>query len=257
VLIISPLIASVAAAALATAPLQSDQGDQQASDRVLDEVTTTGQQFELGAQTGELLIRPVMYTSGNRQGSIVRQVDMFISPVEEVSNGEARLYTEQQRTRYRISMNVPVVNPTGTRFKLRTNGKIDLGTRRLDLPAGSYVISEIRYSIADRFGDGRGFFIPTHTTRSYCLTEETYIFDIENGETQFFGALALTALPTNSARWGAHYPVVGVDQRLDLISGREQENKDAIAEMDFDLVSVAAEKGLCANNNYQVSALAP
>ncbi|MEM9668733.1 MAG: hypothetical protein AAF950_07385 [Pseudomonadota bacterium] len=255
----APLSAVFIAASLASTPLQDKEDN---GSRVLDEIETRGQQFELGPQTGEFFIRPVMYTQFEGGNSPALSVELFFSPVEEIKDGVARIYSEQKRSRYRVSVGVPVANPTGTRIKQFKGNKIDLGTRRLKLPGGSYALSEIRYFItpvSTPFGRGAGPLVNNgiRVTRSYCLSEETYIFDVKNGESQFFGALALTPFPSNSAKWREHYPVIGIDSSLEHLSGRAARESENIQDMDFDLVALEPSDGLCGTANYTVAALAP
>ena len=205
------------------------------------------------------------HSTGNR----VRQVEFYFSPVEETSDGFATLYTEQARSRYRVSVGVADLSPVGTNFKTKTD-RIDLGTRSLDLPGGTYVLSEIRYITRTNSGGGglgntalgtvsrSGTAVSGVTgSRSYCLTEETYAFDIRNGETMFLGGMAVNELHSNKARWSEHFPIIGVDNRLELVSGPHAQNTDNIVPLEFDLLAFEAEPRLCGSRQYQVSALGP
>ena len=250
-----PISAVVSMAVLAATPQDSEPKDKSSEARVLDEITTTGREFNIGPQTGEFIFRPVLYTIG-ANGSPARQIDFFFSPVIETSSGLAVLYNEQERQRYRVSVVVPIINPTGTRLKQTRGSKIDLGTHRLNLPGGTYVLSEIRYGFVESFS-GRRTFRTTRTTRSFCLSPETYAFDIQNGKSQFLGGLALAPFPTNISRLRSHHPVRGVDNRLELVSGPASRNIENVEPLEFDLLAFEAQEGLCGNRQYEVAALAP
>ena len=89
------------------------------------------------------------------------------------------------------------------------------------------------------------------------MTEETYAFDIRNGETMFLGGMALNELPSNRARYSEHFPIIGVDNSLELLSGPHAQNTDNIVPLEFDLLAFEAEPRLCGSRQYQVSALGP
>ncbi|MEM9668732.1 MAG: hypothetical protein AAF950_07380 [Pseudomonadota bacterium] len=248
-------------AVMAVIPAIAQNNAEAAEDdtRVLEEVTTLTDPSDLEAPPdGELLIRPVLYTQGRSQNSAVRRIDLFFSPVETVKSDAATLYMEQERTRYRISVDIPIVAPTGTRLSLSQGRTIDLGMESVEMPGGTYVLSEVRYGFNSRAGVGAGqVFNDTRTTRSYCLTDETLIFYLNEGERQFLGALAFSALPTNDARWATHHPLAGVDRRLDMIRGEDDEAMETITLTDFGLVPVEQSPGLCADESNRTSAIAP
>ena len=265
---ITQAAAALFLAAGATTPTAVDHSQSVDQEQTLDEVVTIGPNNpELGPQTGKFIFRPVLYLKPHSNGDRVRQVEFYFSPVEETRDGFATLYTEQARSRYRVSVGVPALNPTGTNFKTKTD-KIDLGTRSLDLPGGTYVLSEIRYNTRTdsiRFNgqtssevlDLGNVFIDVTGSRSYCLTEETYAFDIRNGETMFLGGMALNELPSNRARWSEHFPIIGVDNSLELVSGPHAKNTDNIVPLEFDLLAFEAGPRLCSSRRYQTSALGP
>ena len=258
-LFITQAAAALFLAAGATTPTAVDHSQSVDQEQTLDEVVTIGPNNpELGPQTGKFIFRPVLYLKPHSNGDRVRQVEFYFSPVEETRDGFATLYTEQARSRYRVSVGVPALNPTGTNFKTKTD-KIDLGTRSLDLPGGTYVLSEIRYNTRSP-SDGVVFgntAIDATGTRSYCLTEETYAFDIRNGETMFLGGMAVNELHSNKARWSEHFPIIGVDNRLELVSGPHAQNTDNIVPLEFDLLAFEAGPRLCSSRRYQTSALGP
>ena len=259
----SVVTAFLLTAATTTIPVTHDSVQNIDQEKTLDEIITEGPiNPEFGPQTGEFLFRPILYLKPHSTGRRVRQIDFYFSPVEENVDGVASLYSHQLKQRYRVSVRVPLLNPTGTNFRLKTD-RIDLGTHTLDLPGGTYVLTEIRYNLlrsprsiitsgpAPIFsGSGIG-------TRSYCLTEETYAFDIQNGETKFLGGMAVNELASNPARWKEHFPIIGVDNRLELVSGKHADNTDNIIPIDFDLLAFEADPKLCGSRQYQVSALGP
>ncbi len=251
-------------AATTTIPVTHDSVQNIDQEKTLDEIITEGPiNPEFGPQTGEFLFRPILYLKPHSTGRRVRQIDFYFSPVEENVDGVASLYSHQLKQRYRVSVRVPLLNPTGTNFRLKTD-RIDLGTHTLDLPGGTYVLTEIRYSL--RSSRGINFTSSPaatvsgsriDTARSYCLTEETYAFDIQNGETKFLGGMAVNELASNPARWKEHFPIIGVDNRLELVSGKHADNTDNIIPIDFDLLAFEAGPKLCGSRQYQVSALGP
>ena len=256
---ITQAAAALFLAAGATTPTAVDHSQSVDQEQTLDEVVTIGPSNpELGPQTGEFLFRPILYLKPHSNGNRVRQVEFYFSPVEETRDGFATLYTEQARTRYRVLVGVPFLNPVGTKRRTKTR-RIDLGTRSLDLPGGTYVLSEIRYNTRSP-SDGVVFgntAIGVTGSRSYCLTEETYAFDIRNGETMFLGGMAVNELPSNKAQWSEHYPIIGVDNSLELVSGPHAQNTDNIVPLEFDLLAFEAEPRLCGSRRYQTSALGP
>ncbi|MEO0883633.1 MAG: hypothetical protein AAFY34_13030 [Pseudomonadota bacterium] len=250
------------AAALAALPQQSNTDQNREDPKILEEIETLGQQFEIGPQTGEFLIRPVMFTNGRGRNSNVRRVDLFLTPVEEVESGVAELYSEQQRTRYQLSFTVPLVSAPDSRLKRWNGNKIDLGTKGVDLPGGSYVLSEMRFWVNDPRQGTTAFFLDNdfnslRRARSYCLTEQTLIFDVQNGKPSFLGALAIAPFPSNPARWRGHIPAIGVDPRVVHYTGSDADIAENIEEMSFDVVSLKDEPGICANRTYQAAAFAP
>lgn len=251
-----------------TAPLPDPQETASPQDetRVLDEIISEGYvPPELAPKTGTFLFRPIIYPGIGNNGSIIRRVDFFFSPVVQTKDGQATLYKEQDRQRYRVSINVPQVNPTGTRFRQsRNDQRIDLGTRELNLPGGTYILSEVRYSFLQRRRGGGFLGVASGSgpvlnsglrTRSYCLTEQTYAFDIENGKQHFLGGMAINPLPQNQARWKDYRPIVGVDNNLKHVSGIPADELEAIKPLEFDLLSFDAEPGLCGNRRYKTAAL--
>lgn len=261
------------------------QGEVQAVDdkKVLDEIVTDGPVHpELGPQTGQMVFRPVLYLKPGSNGNRIRSIDFYFSPVEESTDGVATLYSEQARSRYRVSVTVPSLNPIGTKFRTKAD-RIDLGTKTLDLPGGTYVLSEIRYGVtggsgapiatsqvttASGIGSVSGAPAPSSgaflvqssnifSSRSYCLTDETYAFDVQNGQTKFLGGIAMNELPSNRARFGSHYPIIGVDNRLDLVSGPTAKNLDDVEPVEVDLLSFEGNQEFCGSSNHKISALAP
>lgn len=247
--------------ALAQPPQTAGQDAEQGVDeKRLGEIVTIGPELEDSPQTGEFLFHPVIYTQLRGSDSPVRRVDFFFSPIEEAEDGVATLYDAQKRTRFRVSVSVPVIDVIGTRFKPKLGRALSLGTQRLNMPGGSYILSEVRYSFADRTpgaGSSANTVLPTISTRSYCLTEESFAFDVRNGETQFLGGLALAPVSSNRARRSNVNPILGLDERLDLVSGPDKARLDEIELTGFDLLSFDADEGLCRGNVTNVAALAP
>jgi len=248
----------LALAAASASSAQETGGSSEEDTRLLDEITTTADKVASAniPQTGELFIRPVLYTQGRSQNSPVRQVDLFFAPVEAIDNGAAQVFDDERR--YRVSLNVPVMTTTGTRFQLAKGNKIDLGTEIIDMPEGTYVLSEIRYSYNSRTGAGGALlFDEDLSTRAYCLTEETYVFNVFNGSKQFLGALALAPFPKNSARLSSFHPVVGLDQRLEMLDEDSDEIVEDMNLAPFNLIPIEAGRVRCADGADQTSALAP
>lgn len=237
---------------------QAETGDRE---RVLDPVTTTTPNpGPEDPKTGEFIFHPVMYLSRRGGGTPLQQIDFYFSPIEESPDGIATLYELQNRARYRVSVPIPKLDPTGTRFQLqmRTFG---LGPQSLTLPGGTYALSEILYTYnAGVIVTRRNNINPMKDTSSFCLSEETYVFDVQNGKTQFLGALALAPFPTNFSHLRRHYPIIGVDQRPETVFGSDQvETRISAEPLNFDLLPFDPEQGLCSSGGrvYNVAALAP
>ena len=242
-------------ALVAPTPEPQDTPAPQDETRTLDEIIAKGYQPpEFAPTTGKFLFRPVVYLGVGNNGSSIRQIDFFFSPIVETIDSTAKLYKEQDRQRFRVSVTVPVVNPTGTRFRFRGK-KIGLPTQSIDLPGGAYVLSEIRYSFSSPTGAGLRLAVTEQTfARSFCLGKETYAFDIENGKKQFLGGMAITPFPSNIARLRDYHPIIGVDSRLDLLSGSAAKDVENIEPMEFDLLAFEPEPGLCASGGRKLTA---
>ena len=260
-----------AGAAALSQPLETDQQDTQPpeDERSLEEVVTTGSVLnpELDPQTGKLIIHPVMLPRGGNSPPSAFSVDLFFAPVVEVDGNVASLYAEQERERYRVHVSIPQTNSSGTRIHLASGKPLSLGEQSIDLPGGTYVLSEIRYVLRD-IGAGNNFATASgpsllnlndgQSVRSYCLSKETYAFDIQNGKNQYFGVLALTAIPTNRGRQKYIFPVTGLDQRSKHLSPSIQRDLTEIEPLDWDLLSLDPRDDICQTDpRFDVAALAP
>ena len=215
------LLAASGALVPATTPSQSNNsGDQ------LQQEIFSGD--EIGSLTGRVSI-PITIDRSNNRSDEISSVRLYFSPIE-ISEDDAFVTIEKDGKK---------------RFKATQSSR---SVSTVDLPAGTYVLSEIKYSTFNggTSGIGPGSSGGAGRTFSYCLDQETLVFKVKSGHDAGFGIL-LANLPENTARHRTLNPVVGYDA---LIS-----DQDANADRKpLSLVSFEDEIGTCSRGHYSVPA---
>ena len=244
-------------------PSPTDQEHPQDDTQVLDGVTVEGNRLSPDIErTGTLLFRPLL-TPVSKRDPLTRteRVDFIFSPVILDETGTARAYTDDGRTRFVSSLRVPQANETG--FATNFNPKISASkfkAQSTEVPGGTYVLSEIVYSFAETQVIGRfnGFGGPPPRTQQepasvrYCLSDGTFLLDVENETTQFIGAIALADLPRNRARHPDHTPIIALNRDLAELNLSAPPNGDLVA-VDMDASKFISSDDMCTADAHHVA----
>jgi len=250
---------------------QPSSGEQDPpNERVLDEIVTEGRGLDLDLpKTGEFLFRPILYAHDRNNTVSIRTVEFVFAPVELNEAGVAIVAPETQRTRYKSILRIPIPDATPYSSNYKQRLKADAyKPKSLDLPAGTYVLSEVKYvSIETQVVSGNSFgslnttnpqvlegigFREDPVLASYCLSEGTILFDVENGAAQYLGALALSDLPRNEARYRDHTPFMALDRNRDQLNGRYAERTN-ILDASIDAVTFEDSGDVCSPDAYRIS----
>lgn len=215
-----------------------DEVDEQ---RTLDKVITrTAPPDEDAPKTGRLIFRPLLYANSRQTFTSVNEVEFVFTAVEEDEEGFIRRFEDQQRQDYRAVMVVPSKD-FASRFDLKADRYLNQFT---DLPGGTYALSELKY----RWLDNR-----TNTIRidTFCLSEGTIAFDLQNGETGYLGAIGIRDLPSNTGRFRHHAPLRVIDQDPNTLVG-EAGRIDDLQILDFSGALFADDSGMCEDARFQI-----
>jgi len=148
-------------------------------------------------------------------------VRMYFAPVEVSADGRLQTIPTEGKRRYDT-------NDRGVPFRSRSKAAVvSLGALHADLPAGTYVLSEIRYKSSGTRGfestgsQNGGAYGSGARNTSYCLTERTVAFTVEAGSDAAFG-LVLANLPKNRAYEQDLNPVIEFDSLVEEDANGEE-----------------------------------
>lgn len=251
---------------VATIPLTQDKETQQVP-KVLDDIIVEGDRLAPDIeQTGRVVLRPLLTPLNKRNPvSPTQQIDFIFSPVVIDEDGKARLYEGGKRTRFRSTIIVPsAITPLATNFNPKVPARA-YRTQTLDVPGGTYALSEIVYHIVTTttFGDPGGRTIQTFRTQEeskavrYCLSEGTLLLDVENNVTQYIGALALADLPKNGARHPSHSPLVALSRDLDVFPDLSDSTSDQLIAASLGVTELNTDDNICTADAHRVAAWKP
>ncbi|MEL6323988.1 MAG: hypothetical protein AAFQ84_07135 [Pseudomonadota bacterium] len=246
----SYLFAGAAAILLATSSHVRLGAQDEPNDRVLDPVITESTKPEKDApKTGRLLVRPILLQRHKRAPSNVTGVDLIFTAIEETESGEIVRFGDQNRTRYRMVVPLPLVRlqSISSRLPVRRSAD-DYETRQISLPGGTYILSEIRYQIAEiRRGQ---LFLTDQRELNFCLSKRSISFDIQNGTDAYLGAIAISSLSPNPAHRRNHVPIMAIDPNPDLMIGSVVRDIEAI-ELPLSTVTFDPDDGICSDRGFQ------
>lgn len=236
-------------AALIELPQTDDTKAPAQEELVLDGVTAKGVvPTEDAPQTGTLLIRPVLIARNKRRSiTQLRRIVLVFKPIEELADGNIKIYTEQNKEEYNITLIPPFqIDPAETRIKHKVDLK-EFATQSIDLPGGTYTLGEVHYHT--------GFNNAVNTQLSavsYCLSKGTFAFDIRNGEVGYIGALGITDLPANIGKASDHNPIAALDQNPALQNKYNAEEKNIIP-VAVDGINFEEEGDVCTGKAHTVA----
>jgi len=244
---------------LAVTPLPAPQNTQPPAPsenaRTLNAVTSTGVKPDENAiRTGKLLIRPVLIAKDKRNAiTATNKVVLVFKPIQDTDEGNVELYTDQEKEEYRITLTPPLAVSTETATRIQPKIRLRaFDTKAIDLPGGTYTLSEVHYHTGDPIAQQVNPIHPTIQVVSYCLSEGSFAFDIQNNQVGYLGAIGISDLPSNRIDRDEHTPLRALDQ-----DPRKQNKrgvaKEAITSLSIDAINFTDRSDLCSATKYNVA----
>ncbi len=256
---ITRLLSGIAVASLigGLAGAESPSIAETPQERILDSVVVEAVRPDPGEpKTGEIIVRPVIAAHKRRTVSDILRADLVFTAVELDDSGAIQPFTDQDRQRYSIPVVTPLSpNIGGLRRQIELSS---YPSRNLQLPGGTYILSEVNYTYIEPNRIDLFDIPPGQTIRraSYCLSERSFIFDIKNGEKAYLGIIALANLPRNLASKGSLEPIAGVDQNPEF-SSVSTDASDNLSVVELNDTNFQPDAGLCADTRYNVAGWQP
>lgn len=234
--------------ALLTTPTTQRQGEElQDEEHVLDTVVSTAPRLEGDRPTtGRVSLRPILnYNNRWSQNTNVVHVTFYFSPVIEVSPGRVERFPDPHLPDYRIGFSIPR-STLGSRFRARPS---DFAELAVDLPGGTYAISRVSYRY---IRPGR----PDTNQVSYCLSEGSGLFEVENGASISLGILSVDDLSKNTAFRHRHSHFLTVDTSSSIPSRLAKTQADHNPTLiDIERTTFAGTEDLCSDAQLQTVGL--
>lgn len=215
------------------ASIPSQQAEEEG---LLDPITAQGQTPNPnGPNTGKVLMRPVYHFLSRHNISRVKQVNFVFVPVSQRADGLLTLRPGAET----IAYNIPVIIPT-------LSHEENFPAIDIDLPEGTYALSHVSYK---RKVDPSTFFTEVKT---YCMSNGTMVFDVENGTTGYLGKLDIADLTSNRARARFHQPIIANDTNLETLNHRVFD-LDSIDPLPTDIAAFESEEQICTKDHFRRS----
>ncbi|MEO1407514.1 MAG: hypothetical protein AAFV54_13645 [Pseudomonadota bacterium] len=243
-LLLAPIVLLLAAS---PQDLQAD-ADPQISDSIL----AADKRSSAQSRNGTLLLRPMLHSNSRDGLTRVRRVELVFSAVDRTETGELIPSEAGEQRSYRVEFGP---SRRGQKSDIDFD---DYHTRALDLPSGTYTLSEVHYIAVDigrggggGFGTINSFAGRPNVEVSYCLSDRSFIFDVGDGEVVSLGGIAIADLPKNRGRFRHHLPVAGIDMFSALVGAA-----DDLGYFSFANIADAAfesDSGICDDARYNVA----
>jgi len=193
---------------------------------------------DIQAQTGTLNFNPVYAARYREQVFEIDKIELVFSRVERQEDGS--VFPSTQPDQY-----TAIIDAAEREYAAQT----------LDMPAGTYALSQINYDWKDRprYSSGQSFtssgFGARQRTTAYCLSDATISFDITGGEDTHLGEVGLLELPSNTGRFSRHRPLASISSDLSATG----EEDAALEALDYDETTFSAESHFCEDTDYQIA----
>ncbi|MEM6412655.1 MAG: hypothetical protein AAF683_14100 [Pseudomonadota bacterium] len=201
----------------------------------------TSNHAEAQPATGTLILRPGL-SSTSPDPTRVINIELVFTAVDRTESGDLVPRRDIQQQTYTVGYG------RSYRREDRRDNYDDYHTRVVDLPSGSYTLSEVRYDVEDR---GSGTLARPDMKVTYCLSDRSFLFNVGGGEVVSLGGVAIADLPRNRGQFGDHNPVAGIDMMSALIGASDDSGYFSFAS----IVDTAFERdsGICTNTRYDVA----
>jgi len=193
---------------------------------------------------GTLYFNPVEQSRSGQDGSnSAQRIEITFAPVQQDADGTI-LSQASDETVYRSSFR------PDAQGNLRPNKAADI--QALDMPAGRYAITEIKYLWNDNRSPSQS--VSAIRSTKYCLSGDTVTFDLENGKSHFLGTVKIETLPQNSSQLIDHNPLLEIVSTLDTARGLSSDDSVQLLDITRE-ATFSKESGLCGRVKYHTAAL--
>lgn len=234
-MIMSMLIAPVVLLLGAVEANATQDTDQQTENGVV----TVGNGLNSRPDAGTVILRPAL-SSTSPDPTRVINVELVFAAIDKTPSGELIPRADVEERTYTVGIG------RSYRGQDKVQSFDDYHTRTINLPSGTYTLSEVHYFAEDIALGGR-----PDVNVTYCLSDRSFTFDVGSGEVVSLGGVAIADLPRNRGQYSRHHPVAGIDMASALTASSNTSDAFSLAQ----IVDTAFEQesGICGDTRFNVA----